>query len=193
MATSDTKSSQPADEEITIDLRDPYVAAFLAWFVPGLGHLYQRRFGKAALFMICILSTFYYGLFLGGGRVVYASMRDYDQRLAYFCQVGVGLPALPALLQTYRVNNNQPPLEFFGDHYMAPPQMMNPPDELAQWNRDPAIKFDLGTLFTMIAGLLNILAVFDAWGGPVFIVANDSTTDKKEPKTNKTNSETKGG
>jgi hypothetical protein len=38
----------------------------------------------------------------------------------------------------------------------------------------------------MIAGLLNILAVFDAWGGPVFIVASDPTTDTKETKTEKT-------
>jgi hypothetical protein len=28
--------------------------------------------------------------------------------------------------------------------------------------------FELGTAYTMIAGLLNILAVYDAWGGPVF-------------------------
>ena len=28
--------------------------------------------------------------------------------------------------------------------------------------------FDLGTAYTMIAGLLNVLAVYDAWGGPVF-------------------------
>ncbi len=28
--------------------------------------------------------------------------------------------------------------------------------------------FELGTVYTMIAGLLNILAIYDAWGGPVF-------------------------
>jgi hypothetical protein len=28
--------------------------------------------------------------------------------------------------------------------------------------------FEFGTAYTMIAGLLNILAMYDAWGGPVF-------------------------
>jgi hypothetical protein len=27
--------------------------------------------------------------------------------------------------------------------------------------------FELGTVFTMVGGLLNILAMYDAWGGPV--------------------------
>jgi len=33
--------------------------------------------------------------------------------------------------------------------------------------------FELGTVFTMIAGLLNILAIYDAWGGPVIIVPRE--------------------
>jgi hypothetical protein len=40
----DTSSVQP--EPVSIDLRDPWLAAFLAWLVPGLGHMYQRRWGK---------------------------------------------------------------------------------------------------------------------------------------------------
>src|SRR4029077_1319650 len=63
-------------EPIEIDLRDPWLAAFLAWLVPGLGHMYQRRWGKGGLFMTCILATFFYGLWLGAGRVVYASFRE---------------------------------------------------------------------------------------------------------------------
>src|ERR1041385_2857864 len=95
----DTSPAQP--ETISINLRDPWLAAFLAWLVPGLGHMYQRRWGKGGLFMTCILATFFYGLWLGGGRVVYASFRDSDPRVsvgtrtglftsqaryAYFCQ-----------------------------------------------------------------------------------------------------------
>ena len=29
--------------------------------------------------------------------------------------------------------------------------------------------FELGTIYTLIAGLLNILAIYDAYGGPVFV------------------------
>ena len=100
-----------ANSEINteIDLKDPRLAAFLAWLVPGLGHIYQGRTGKGVLFFVCILGTFFYGLYIGQGRVVYASTenllsrRFLNERWQYVCQLGVGLPALPALVQRYRV------------------------------------------------------------------------------------------
>ena len=62
---------------IEIDLKDPRLAAFLAWLVPGLGHIYQGRTGKGILFSVCILGTFFYGMYVGGGRVVYASTAEF--------------------------------------------------------------------------------------------------------------------
>jgi hypothetical protein len=200
-----------------INLRDPWLAAFLAWLVPGLGHMYQRRWGKGGLFMTCILATFFYGLWLGGGRVVYASFREGDSHYAYLCQVGVGLPALPALVQAQRMGSIPPKAPWL-DGFMAPPMLQNQivprywveeqhakypndpeliafrpydphdprlenPDspymrytpegdrtnQLGYWHYKFGAFFDLGTVFTMIAGLLNILAIWDAWGGPMII------------------------
>jgi hypothetical protein len=179
----ETKSAtEPVDDEmLVIDLQNPAVAAVLAWLIPGAGHLYQRRTAKGILFLVCILGTFFYGLFLGGGRVVYASWRPDDHRWPYLCQVGVGLPAMPALVQAYRSanlpSNQLPPPPGF----MAPPRMpMSVPihenRELAEWEKVGDLGvwekelnryFELGTVFTMIAGLLNILAIYDAWGGPM--------------------------
>ena len=62
MSTTKSSTTEPALE---IDLRDPWLAGLLAWLVPGAGHLYQRRTGKGLLFMICILSTYFFGLALG--------------------------------------------------------------------------------------------------------------------------------
>jgi hypothetical protein len=157
---------QPAPDH-QIDLRDPWLAAFLAWLVPGAGHWYQGRRHKAILFFVCILGTFFYGLYLGEGRVVYASMRPEDRRWPYFCQVGAGLPALPAVVQTVRVRRGQAPL--WGG-LMAPPQVgpRHQTDDLDRLHYDLHRYFELGTVYTMIAGLLNILAVFDAWGGPAW-------------------------
>ena len=47
-----------------------------------------------------------------------------------------------------------------------------------------AYTFELGTAFTMIAGLLNILAIYDAWGGPVFLetAKKDEEEDEDEKK-----------
>jgi hypothetical protein len=222
-----------------IDLRDRWLAAFLAWLVPGAGHLYQRRYGKGLLFMACILSTFYYGVFLGSSNVVYASFRraderDYlqdDARYAYLCQVGIGLPAVPAMIQSRRVGGPNPKAPLW-DGYMAPPVLIGQrvhedwierlvqtsahdgigdferghfkrmqganydrylPDrrsergaddsgkanQLSMWHLHFGSMFDLGTVFTMIAGLLNVLVVFDAWGGPLVPEQKPEETKEK--------------
>ncbi|HEV3339513.1 MAG TPA: DUF6677 family protein [Pirellulales bacterium] len=176
---SSESSSQASEERIEIDLKDPLFAAFLAWLLPGLGHWYQGRRHKAVLFFVCILGTFIYGLYLGEGRVVYASMRENDRRLPYLCQVGVGLPALPALIQAKRQTPIQVPI-FADKNFMAPPKEVLPPgsprtDDLDRLHKRLHRYWELGTVYTMIAGLLNILAIYDAWGGPAY-----STPAKKE-------------
>jgi hypothetical protein len=222
--------SKTSPDTISIDLRDPWLAAFLAWLVPGLGHMYQRRWGKGGLFMTCIMGTFFYGLWLGGGRVVYASFREGDVHYAYLCQVGVGLPALPAVVQAMRVGGPNPKAPLFGG-IMAPPmlrgqvvprdwaesqQAANPgdpqfshfipysgddrdplnrqyvrfvpqdgTDQLGMWHYKYGSYFDLGTVFTMIAGLLNILAIWDAFDGPALpaAAADEGESNADEEKT----------
>jgi hypothetical protein len=158
------------------------IAGPLAWLVPGLGHFYQGRYAKAALYFVCIMGIFTWGLYLGyhpeigWGRVVYFSFRqgmnrqghyENDLRLPYLCQVGAGLPALPALLQAAWDPSGKKPLL---GHFMAPPVLQE--NDQGQWvakelyQQAPRL-FELGTVYTMIAGLLNILAVYDACCGPV--------------------------
>ncbi len=156
-------------EQFTVDLRDPLLAALLAWLIPGLGHIYQRRTAKGVLFMVCILGTFLYGWGLGGGKVVYAAWQPEIRRWPYLCQVWAGLPALPALAQ--RTMGNP-----FGETFMAAPKSAA---ELAAWQKELSGNFELGTVFTMIAGLLNLLAIFDAGAGPVGSVPEKE--DKKKP------------
>ena len=164
MASTPQPTSEPPLE---IDLRDPYVAALLAWAWPGAGHIYQRRYLKAALFMVCILSTYFFGLALGEGKVVYAAWNAADRRWQYPLQLGVGLPAAPALVQSLiRRRGGEPIL----GGLMAPPRPgfgPGDPGELNEWHKKLNVRFELGTLYTMIAGLLNILAIWDAYGGPV--------------------------
>ncbi len=167
-AASPEAPAHDPEDHLEIDLKDPLTAAFLAWLLPGLGHWYQGRRHKAVLFFVCILGTFGYGLYLGEGRVVYASWRPPDRRLPYLCQVWVGLPAMPALVQAKRAK----PFKIFGEEYMAPPQV-NPPesrveDELDRIQKHLHSYWELGTIYTMIAGLLNVLAIYDAWGGPAY-------------------------
>src|SRR5882724_10165446 len=114
-----TSSSPATDETLEIDLRDPALAAVLAWLIPGAGHLYQRRTGKGLLFMICILGTYFFGLALGEGKVVYASWNQVDRRWQIPLQAGVGLPAIPAGVQNMTIRRGNPPLM---GGLMAPPK-----------------------------------------------------------------------
>jgi TM2 domain-containing membrane protein YozV len=234
--TPETETPVPAAGPPQIELRDPYLAAFLAWLIPGAGHFYQRRWGKGGLFMVCILGTFVAGLWMGEGKVVYASMRTNDQRYAYACQVCVGLPALPAIVQAIRMSGDRPKAPLFGG-FMAPPLLpgqkvpaawaesqikqgecdqsdfpdlrgdrpreyvtymtdgfeaspklrdannpREPFNQTSDWNLRMGPFFELGTVYTLIAGLLNILAMYDAWGGPVAPLSPEPSPEKKAPQ-----------
>ncbi len=179
-------STAPQDA-IEIELKQPLLAALLAWVVPGLGHVYQGRTGKGLLFFVCVLGTFFYGLYLGGGKVVYAAVPwEQQYRWQYWCQLGVGLVSTPMLVQRHRVLSGKDP---WGENdFMAPPKngpvkwqdysgnWTTQPNELALWTVEYHPYFELGTVYTVIAGLLNVLVICDAAGGPL-VITHES--DKK--------------
>ena len=78
---------------------------------------------------------------IGYGRAVYFSWNSDERRLPYLCQIGVGLPALPALLQANWMNNHR---KVAWDGFMAPPRPINmPPDDP---NYDQPTAHDLNKL-----------------------------------------------
>lgn len=169
-----------SDQPIAIELKEPWIAALLAWLVPGLGHVYQGRTGKGALFFVCVFGTFLFGLFLGRGKVVYASPPGQQPwRWQFYCQLGVGLPAMPALWQRHLRVQGKPPA--FGG-LMAPPydtpqplvdasgNQAQQPNQLAAWTIEMHPMFEVGTMYTVIAGLLNILVICDAYAGPLVLL-----------------------
>lgn len=89
-----------------VDLKNPWLAGCLAYLIPGAGHLYQGRYFKGILYSTCILGTFLYGMHLGDWCVVYTRTEGGEsgagRSFGYFAQVLVGLPALPAAVQSYR-------------------------------------------------------------------------------------------
>lgn len=150
-----------------VPLKNPLLAAFLAWLVPGLGHFYQGRRGKGLLYLVCILGLFLTGLVLGEGKVVYwtwvSPLRDPENfRLSYLGQFCVGLAALPGLIQAT--------LNFLGLGpilwgYLAAPS--TPAEINALYPRLGKL-VEIGWLYTMVAGLLNVLAIYDALEGPAY-------------------------
>ncbi len=207
--------SGPEPDAVVVDLKDPRIAAVLAWLWPGAGHFYQGRFVKGFIFMVCILGVFLYGMGIGRGRPVYASLRPNDVRWQFFLQVGVGGPALFAVAQSIKVKNDRPPFfvlcerypkdyvdadgkrrefeiiepaqragysgETIRDGLMAPPKAPVEPqanDVLGMWHAEMFYFYDLAVLFTMVAGALNFLAVYDAWAGPAIVVRRDDEPGK---------------
>jgi len=198
------------DDGSLIDLRNPAVAAALSWLVPGLGQLYQGRRLKGTLFMAALVTTFAAGLWIGGGRVVYASWKPGEKRWPFLCQAGIGAAAIPAIIQSWLLEGpTREPL--LGSQLLAPPlsrgQVVSPAyaerlirenadideddfrplppwrqfrpypgpgaldrrpaDQLSIWQAKLGRFFEIGTLYTMIAGMLNLLVAYDAWSGPM--------------------------
>ncbi len=108
----------PSENSELFHLKNPGLAAFLSWLLPGLGQMYQGRVFKGALFALCILGMFFCGVQMGEGRPVYCyyeinpdRMENQDgavrrfRNYGYISQFLVGLPALPAIIQTKRFDS----------------------------------------------------------------------------------------
>ena len=174
-----------------VDLRNRPLAAFLAWLIPGAGHFYQGRTTKGSIFFVCILSAWILGFALGGGHVVYASWQPGDKRWHYFLQAGVGAAALPALIQGQRMKENTNPMsgetnrsyEPLWGGFMAPPfrpVIESEADEVSAWYARHGAGYEMGTWYTVIAGLLNILVIYDAYGGPLSVPISGRKKEDEE-------------
>jgi hypothetical protein len=150
----------------TISMRNPLKAAFLAWLVPGWGHYYQGRTGKAFLYFFCILGLYFVGLAMGEGKIVYWRWVNPLHNPEKFCvhylgQFFVGLAALPALIQGTLRHYDLAPI--LGGILAEPSQI-----DLNGIHPRLGKLVEIGTIYTTVAGLLNILAIYDAYEGPAY-------------------------
>jgi len=160
-----------------VNLKNRYLAAFLAWLVPGLGHFYQGRTSKGILYSVSILGLFLVGLALGEWQIIYWRWVSPTANTEAFCfnylgQFFAGLPALPALIQgTLKWYGHGPIL--WGFMAEPTPNEINGLYHLGKF-------VEIGTLYTTVAGLLNILAIFDAFEGPAH--ADEDEPVRVEPE-----------
>ncbi len=103
-------------------------------------------------------------------------------RWPFLCQAGIGAVAIPAVIERQRSLQDRQPLwpgawfyppsnvDSNGNAFTSKDDLDNKvihPSQLAKWNYDMGFYFELGTIYTVIAGLLNLLVVFDAYSGPL--------------------------
>lgn len=76
--------------------RSALPAVVLAWLVPGAGHLYLRRRGKALLFFLAIGALFALGVIMDSRLEMTLTLDDLLASLFSLAQMAVGLPYLVA-------------------------------------------------------------------------------------------------
>ncbi len=166
---------------------DP-LAALLSYLLPGLGQVVQGRIGKGVLFFVGIYGLFFYGMWLGQMKNVWLphpqELPDAEVPIAgklggipkavyfrpqFLGQFWVGLAAWPAVGQYFLTQQPDPdgdklppPSPMLGRYMQAPPEHV-----LNDLQRNGDKLWDLGWVYTVIAGVLNILVIYDAFAGPV--------------------------
>lgn len=172
-------SSQSNDSENHVELRNPALAAFLDWLLPGLGHWYQGRKFKAIVFGSCVIGLYLTGIWVGRGMVVYWTwvnpMKDSENfRLSFVFQSFVGGFTMPGMFQGL--------LSYLGKEPLLGGWMAAPAQEVVNGLHPKIGKMvEIGTVYTAVAGLLNLLAIMDAYGGPVRYKQQVEQTDEQQP------------
>jgi len=116
------------------------IVGFIALVLPGAGHFATGYRGRGVAFFGVIAIMFAAGLSITEGY----ALSPKEHPLAFGAQVLAGVPAAVGLLLTGGGRTMDPGL--LGR--LPPPEVVS--------------MFDLGLVFTMVAGLLNLLVVLDA-------------------------------
>jgi hypothetical protein len=213
-------SSAPAREPVSPLTRDYFpLAALLSYLVPGLGQISQGRIGKGVLFFVCVLSLFYYGMFLGSWSNVYipqdkstpwgemqSPLGNLWNRPQFVAQFWVGIAAWPAIAQHLSYDQTAEEGPIFGSYQRLPYEertrtapapdsadnpearkqareggLLSPNHALRDWKgktlnelqNEGDKTWDLGWVFTVIAGALNVMVIYDAFAGPAYVISDE--------------------
>jgi hypothetical protein len=151
------------------------LAAVLSYLIPGLGQIYQGRYGKGVMFMVCLLGMFTLGQAMGQWQNVYLPnareqgdarggvVASLMNRWHYAGQFWIGIAAWPAICQyNEMLVPDQEAHPFWHKFQRAPNE-----NDLNRFLQDSDKTPDLGWVYTVIAGMLNILVIYDAYIGPL--------------------------
>ncbi len=162
-------------DKLLPDLPKDWFAGILSLFMPGLGQISQGRYGKGILFFACLHGLFLYGMMLGHWKNVWIPRNSHDASSTmrfisdlkdrpHFCgQMMIGVLTWPAFYQYIQFDEQNVNPGFFASFERAPSF-----DEINQLQRDNNKSWDLAWVYTVIAGLLNLLVIYDAIAGPAF-------------------------
>jgi TM2 domain-containing membrane protein YozV len=179
---------------------DPW-AAFLSYLIPGLGQIYQGRVAKGLLFCVALYTLFGYGMYLGHGMNVYLPdetklprifliskgnvvltdglelkgvFAAVGHRIHFLGQMWIGVAAWPAVWQYLNFDETKESLPLIGSFERTPAEAI-----VNQIQNEDDKTWDLGWVFTVIAGVLNIMVIYDALAGPAFGTVESTARDSE--------------
>ncbi|MDY3563002.1 hypothetical protein R5W23_004485 [Gemmata sp. JC673] len=174
-------ASSPTNDPPLPPIKLDVLAAGLSYLVPGLGQIYQGRVGKGLLFFGGLYLLFFYGMWMGNWRNVWlpdtedlpdvqflgANMpgpaKAISHRWQFLGQVWIGAAAWPGVYQYAVFDKTKDVGPVFGKFQRMPDER-----ELNDLQRNGNKRWDLGWVYTVIAGVLNLLVIYDAFAGPMF-------------------------
>lgn len=156
-----SKAPRPAVEPTSQMIQ----AGILAWILPGLGHWYLGHRGLALVFFFAITLPYLTGVAIGG---IKNSINPYANRWLFLAEMGAGGYTTAFFIMNQRMTD-------IPAHALADAARLNRfPDELVRKNISFYPENDVSQIYLAVAGLLNVLAVFDVLsrsltgGRPVF-------------------------
>lgn len=124
----------------------------LGWFIPGAGHLSRGYARQGRMILGVVVLLFALGLTLSDLEAVSRDLHPY----AFWAQLGVAGGTLPLLAIDPARD------EVLGEHQSVSTPVPRWDPANARWESDlPPARSDTGVLFCCVAGLLNLLALFD--------------------------------
>jgi len=96
----------------------------LGWFVPGLGHILQKRVGRGLVFLVSILAMTAMGLAMGG-KIYPFQTENPLTILAFFADIGNGAVYLLSRLLPLGVGDLKLATFEFGTAYIAGAGLLN--------------------------------------------------------------------
>ena len=197
-------NSAPSNNVSVAPRQVSVLAGLLSYLVPGLGQIYQGRVGKGILFLVCLYGLFFAGMAMGDWKDVYlpevdARARDSAvswiprpirflaellpasvlNRPQFAGQFWIGIAAWPAIWQyNHMPVPSSERYPFLHDFQRWP----SDEEEVNKLLRNSDKTPDLGWVYTVIAGVLNILVIYDAFAGPAFGTGKPTATDTTRPQ-----------
>lgn len=128
-----------------------YAYIVSAWLIPGLGHFFLKKYGRALIIFFVINFLFFFGIFTLKGKLYSQEPGNPISIFAALGQKGVGIPYFALkILAIYNSND-------YSTNYFAN-KSYNFIEGLP-WHP----YYEYGITFTVSAGLLNLLLLFDVY------------------------------